>query len=59
MKKSNTDQMLEAGIIVQGDVTPEVRKTLDTLSEQEVNAIISVGKKLKAHPNGPALKVGF
>lgn len=59
MKKSNTEQLLEAGIIDAGDVTDEVRKTLESLNEQEVKAIISVGKKLKGNPSGPALKVGF
>lgn len=59
MKKSNTDQMLEAGIISHSDVSDEIRAILDSLTEQEAHAIITAGKKLKGNPNLPALKVGL
>lgn len=60
MKKSNAEKLIEAGLVSEGELSEEDKNALEHVSEAEINAVISGGKKLKAASPGKAIiRTGF
>lgn len=60
MKKKNAERLIEAGLIKSEDLNEQAIEALERLSEAEINAVVSGGKKLlSANPQQAGLRVVF
>jgi hypothetical protein len=61
MKESNIDKLVNAGLVDVADLSPKDQQLINSLSDDEINAVISGGTKVLQHAKSgeKAFKVTF